>query len=188
MKLVLATRNLHKLQEIRRMRPDIEWAPLPDTLADPPETGATFEENAIQKARFVYEHTGLSALADDSGLEVDALGGRPGVHSRRYSPEATDAGNNALLLQELATVEDRRARYRCVLALVGDFGMATVSGSCEGQIGREPRGNGGFGYDPLFCPEATPGRTCAELSALEKDAVSHRGAAMRQVDRLLERL
>lgn len=169
------------------MRPDIEWLPIPETLPDPPETGETFVENAIQKARFVFEKTGIPSLADDSGLEVDALGGRPGVHSKRYSAEGTDAANNALLLRELSMQENRRARYRCVLALVDGSGAYTVDGTCEGVIVHSPRGSNGFGYDPLFSPLATPGRTCGELSAAEKDALSHRGAAMSRLDVLLRR-
>lgn len=185
MRVMLATRNAHKLIEISRMRPDITWLALPASLGDPPETSDTFEGNALQKARYVYERTGEITLADDSGLEVDALGGRPGVHSRRYSAEATDAANNLELLGELEGVEDRRARYRCVLAVVGPAGERTAAGSCEGQLGHAPRGAEGFGYDPLFLPDATPGRTMAELSAAEKDLISHRGAALRALDALL---
>ena len=185
MQMILATRNAHKLQEIARMRPDIQWLPIPAELPDPPETGHTFVDNALQKARFVYEHTGIPALADDSGLEVDALDGRPGVFSKRYSPEGTDAANNAKLLQELAPHANRRARYRCVLALVCAAGEATVDGTCEGVIGLEARGTNGFGYDPLFRPLATSGRSCGELSAEEKDALSHRGAAMQRLPELL---
>ncbi len=160
------------------MAPDLAWEPLPAELPDPPETGDTFLANAIQKARFVFEATGRAALADDSGLEVDALGGRPGVFSRRYSPEATDGANNRRLLAELGGVTDRRARYRCVLAWCDAAGVVTAAGSCEGMIGQEPRGTYGFGYDPLFLPDATPGRTMAELSPPEKDRISHRGAAL----------
>lgn len=178
LRLILATRNAHKLAEIQRMRPDILWSVLPETLPDPPETQDTFEGNALQKARFVYEATGIMALADDSGLEVDALGGRPGVWSKRYSPEGSDAANNALLLKELEGQSQRSARYRCVLALVGPEGEATVDGRCEGTIAHDLRGNNGFGYDPLFIPVASPERRMAELSAAEKDAISHRGAAM----------
>jgi XTP/dITP diphosphohydrolase len=110
------------------------------------------------------------------------------VHSKRYSPEGTDVANNRLLLLELDGVATRSARYRCVVALVGPGGEAVAAGSCEGQIGEEARGRGGFGYDPLFLPRATPGRTMAELSPAEKDAVSHRGAAMAELPRLLREL
>lgn len=185
MKIVLATRNAHKVAEVRRIAPHVEWLPMPDELPDPPETGETFADNALEKARFVHARTGLPALADDSGLEVDALGGRPGVHSRRYSPEGTDAANNALLLQELLGNVKRGARYRCAIALVDARGERVAEGTCEGAIAGAPRGTGGFGYDPLFLPDATPGRSMAELSPAEKDAVSHRGAALRQLPSLL---
>ncbi len=189
MKVVLASRNAHKIEELRRMAPQVDWVVMPAELDDPPETGVTFEANALQKARFVAEATGGLALADDSGLEVDALGGRPGVWSKRYSAEATDTANNAKLLGELAGVADaaRTARYRCVLALVdGATGReATAGAACEGAIGHAPRGNHGFGYDPLFLPASHPGRAMAELSPTEKDAISHRGAAMTHLDALL---
>lgn len=191
--IVLATRNRHKLIELGRMCPEIAWLALPEELGDPPETCDTFEGNALQKARYVYDRLGLPALADDSGLEVDALGGRPGVWSKRYSPEGTDAANNALLLQELGGLppERRGARYRCVLALVygpGEAGQAVVAGACEGRILAAGRGGRGFGYDPLFEAAATPGRSCGELEDAEKDAISHRGAAVRRLPELLARL
>lgn len=181
MRVVLATRNAHKMEELYRMAPQISWLPLPAEVGDPPETGETFVANALQKARYCFEQTGLPCLADDSGLEVDALGGRPGVWSKRYSPEANDQSNNTLLLTELATVPHalRTARYRCVIAIVGLGGETVFDGRCEGRIGFERRGDGGFGYDPLFLPEAAPGRAMAELSPTEKDAISHRGAALR---------
>ena len=187
MKIVLASRNAHKIDELRRMAPQIEWETMPAHLPDPPEDGDTFESNALQKARFVAEATGAVAMADDSGLEVDALGGRPGVWSKRYSTEATDSANNAKLLVELAEVPDaqRTARYRCVLALVNGNVERTVAGACEGAIGHAPRGSGGFGYDPLFRPVAAPGRAMAELTPAEKDAISHRGVAMRRLGELL---
>jgi XTP/dITP diphosphohydrolase len=189
MKIVLASRNAHKIDELRRMAPHIDWETMPAHLPDPPEDGDTFEANALQKARFVAEATGAVAMADDSGLEVDALGGRPGVWSKRYSAEATDSANNAKLLVELAEVaeEQRTARYRCVLALVDGSVERTVAGACEGAIGHAPRGAGGFGYDPLFLPVAAPGRAMAELTPAEKDAISHRGAAMRRLGELLGR-
>jgi XTP/dITP diphosphohydrolase len=191
MRIVLASRNAHKVEELRRMRPDLDWAAMPAELPDPPETGDTFEANALQKARFVARSTAGWVLADDSGLEVDALGGRPGVRSKRYSPEGTDAANNALLLRELSDVADpaRTARYRCVLALVAPDGRcATVDGACEGVIGRAPRGSNGFGYDPLFRPDAVSGVTMAELTPAQKDAISHRGAAMGRFSELLAAL
>ncbi len=172
------------------MAPGVSWRPLPEDAGDPPETGDTFEANALQKAEFVADWMedgipgGPDFLADDSGIEVDALGGRPGVWSKRYSPEATDEANRALLLEELAGVspERRTARFRCVLALVHRqprFAPLLFEGRCEGTIAFAARGDGGFGYDPLFLPNATPGRTMAELSPVQKDAISHRGQALR---------
>ena len=152
---------------------------MPAALPEPPETGETFRENALEKARFVYAATGEACLADDSGLEVDALGGRPGVYSKRYSPEGTDAANNVRLLAELGGRTDRNARYRAVIALVGPDGETVSEGACEGKIGFSPRGTGGFGYDPLFLPAEAPSRAMAELTAGEKDAISHRGRALR---------
>ncbi len=187
MRLVLASRNAHKIEELRRIAPYVTWLALAPELGDPPETGDTFEANAVQKARYVAEATGLWALADDSGLEVDALHGRPGVYSRRYSPEGRDDTNNALLLQELGPLplHQRSARYRCVIALVGPGGTFTASGSCEGTIGFGTRGNGGFGYDPLFLPLAMPGLAMAELGPEAKDGISHRGAALAKLPDLL---
>ncbi len=169
------------------MVPGVDWAALPAELGDPAETGDTFVANAVQKARFAFDATGLWSLADDSGLEVDALGGRPGVHSKRFSPEGRDDTNNALLLHTLAAVpaSERRARFRCVIALVGPAGAFTASGACEGAIGFAPRGEAGFGYDPLFLPAATPGRTMAELTPSEKDRISHRGSALARLPELL---
>jgi XTP/dITP diphosphohydrolase len=185
--VTLASRNAHKIAELRRMRPDIDWRPLPVELPDPPETGETFEANSLQKARFAFAHVGGVALADDSGLEVLALGGQPGVRSRRFSPEGTDVANNELLLARLAGLTSRGAAYRCVLAAVGPGGEATCEGACAGTIGLAPRGSGGFGYDPLFWPDDRPGRTMAELSAPEKDAISHRGRAMQHLSAILAR-
>lgn len=184
--LIFATRNAHKLEEVAALlasMPDgggLELVDL-DTAGvegDPPETGDTFEHNALQKARWVHERTGVACLADDSGLEVDALGGAPGVHSKRFSPEQTPAANNALLLRRLGGVDDRRARFRCVLAVVDGEREWTVDGRCEGRIGHDPRGAHGFGYDPLFLPDEAPGRSLAELSMAEKNRISHRGRAV----------
>lgn len=179
MKVFLASRNAHKIEELRRMAPGVDWLTMPEALPDPPETGDTFAENALQKATFVFERTGFAAVADDSGLVVDALGGRPGVHSRRYSPEATDVSNNRTLLAELSGIGARSARYVCVIALVDASGSRIFEGRCEGSIGTSPKGINGFGYDPLFFPVATPGRTMAELAPAEKDELSHRGEALR---------
>ncbi|MEY3211572.1 MAG: RdgB/HAM1 family non-canonical purine pyrophosphatase [Pseudomonadota bacterium] len=188
-RLWLASLNAHKAEELGRMLEGhnvevISLATRPD-LGDPPETGATFEENALQKARFVFEAVGEPVLADDSGLEVDALGGAPGVHSKRYTAEATAASNNRALLTALHGVNDRRGRFVCVLALVSALGEEVVRGVVEGQIGHAPRGDGGFGYDPLFLPDDAPGRTMAELSPQEKDSISHRGRAVAHLPNLL---
>lgn len=187
MKLVLATANSGKQREL-----DALLAPLGVTLVlqsemgvnSVAETGTTFEANALLKAKHAARLTGLPALADDSGLEVDALGGRPGVWSARYAGEAaTDEQNNALLLQELAQVPaDRRtARYCCVLALVFDSGgkraPLIATGNWKGRIAMTPSGQGGFGYDPLFIPEGQR-VSAAELSARHKNSLSHRGKAL----------
>jgi XTP/dITP diphosphohydrolase len=157
---------------------------------EPVEDGLTFETNARIKARFAARATGLPALADDSGIEVEALGGAPGVRTRRYAgPDATDAENNAKLLRELADVpaDKRGARYVCVLALAlpdeaapGGLRIIERRGTSRGRVALEPRGGGGFGYDPAFVPaDRDDGRTMSELSVAEKDAVSHRGRAAR---------
>jgi XTP/dITP diphosphohydrolase len=160
---------------------------------EPVEDGLTFETNARIKARFAARATGLPALADDSGIEVEALNGGPGVRTRRYAgPNATDADNNAKLLRELGGVPgDRRgARYVCVLALAlpdatapGGLGLITRRGTTRGRIAFEPHGNGGFGYDPLFEParERVGGRTFGQYAPAEKDAISHRGRAARRM-------
>lgn len=190
MKLLMATRNAHKLVEIRQILAghDIEILSLDDVSGLPdelPEDGDTFEANALQKAREAHAITGLLTCADDSGIEVDALDGRPGVHSKRFSPQGTDAGNNRYLLELLGDRDDRTARYRCVLALVGEGIERVADGRCEGRIGHEERGEGGFGYDPLFWPDEAPGRTMAELTMDQKNAISHRGRAFRQLPALL---
>ncbi len=153
-----------------------------------PEDDPTFVENALSKARHVARATGRAALADDSGLIVPALGGAPGVHSARFSgPDATDATNNALLLERMAGVTDRRARFCCVLVLLrsADDPLPLVAtGQWAGEILAAPRGEGGFGYDPLFLDPAS-GRTAAELTREEKAAVSHRGRAVRALAPLL---
>jgi XTP/dITP diphosphohydrolase len=167
-------------------------------VAEPVEDGETFETNARIKARFAARATGLPALADDSGIEVEALGGRPGVRTRRYAgPEASDEANNAKLLRELAGLppEQRGARYVCVLALaVGDAreagGLRLTSrrGTSRGRIASEPRGSGGFGYDPIFEPEGEPpgGRTFGDYSPTEKHAISHRARAARRMRPVLQ--
>lgn len=194
-RVVVATGNAGKLAEIRSALGFTHWEFVAVTeLGDwdaPEETGSTFEENARIKALAAHERFGLGALADDSGLEVDALGGAPGVYSSRYSGEgATDARNNEKLLAELRNVleAERTARFRCVMVFVDVDGTETVAhGTCEGRIGFESRGEGGFGYDPLFLPEATTGRTMAEFGMAEKNAISHRGAALRALAEALGR-
>jgi XTP/dITP diphosphohydrolase len=201
-RLVVATRSPHKLAELRALL-DLSRAELVtlDDLGvegDVAETGATFEANARLKARDATRATGLPALADDSGLEVDALGGGPGVRTRRYAGEhATDSENNAKLLAALSGLppERRGARYVCVLALAlpGDAGprgglpVTAVRGTCRGRIATVARGTGGFGYDPIFEPLAEPagGRTLGQWSADEKNAISHRAAAARRMSPIL---
>jgi XTP/dITP diphosphohydrolase len=187
--IVLATTNHGKIMELRALLADlpVQLSSVADVLGEAPtvvEDGATFEDNALIKARAIAKITRLLALADDSGLEVDALGGRPGVRSARFAHErATDAENNAALLRELEAVEEgsRSARFRCVLALVDPWQESDVhvaAGSCEGSIARAPRGNGGFGYDPLFVVDGFDGKAMAELSEAEKNQVSHRARAV----------
>ena len=192
MRIILASQNLHKIREIKEILADttIEVVGLEHlgTLPEIPEDQETFEGNALQKARFIFERTGEVCVADDSGLEVDSLSGAPGVRSKRFTPEATAQANNAQLLRVMTGILERRARFRCAIAVVGPAGEATSSGSCEGLIATEPRGAGGFGYDPLFLPEAFPGRSMAELSAAEKNQISHRGQAFRQLPSLLAHL
>ncbi len=192
-RIALASANPHKLEEIRAILAPFGFEPVgldawPD-IDDLPETADTFEGNALMKARALAELKGVVAVADDSGLEVDALEGDPGVHSKRFTPEASHAANNVKLLRVLQGIEERSARFRCVIALVTPEGQqALASGACEGRIGHELRGAGGFGYDPLFMPVETPGRSMAELSSAEKNAISHRGRAFRQLPELLEQL
>ena len=194
-KIVLASSNAGKLREIARILGDLDIEVLPQSdfgVSDADETGTTFVENALIKARHAMEATGLPAIADDSGIVVDALDGRPGVYSARYAgPDATDADNNALLLKELEGVprSERGAAFHCVACFVrpGDEGSVVAEGEWRGSILSEPRGKGGFGYDPLFLvPEL--GCSSAELSAEEKNRRSHRGKALRELARKLHEL
>jgi XTP/dITP diphosphohydrolase len=179
--LVLATRNAHKLRELGALLAPHRLLPLPRAVELPPETGETFAENAAIKARAAAEATGVPAVADDSGIAAEALGGLPGVRSARYAGEgATDEENLAKLLREVPD-EDRRVVYVCALAYAEPGGgLHVLEGRCEGTLATEPRGEGGFGYDPAFLPaDRDDGRTMAELTPEEKDAISHRGRAAR---------
>ena len=195
MKLVIATHNAGKVKEIRELfsRYYDAIVSLKDegVAFDVPENGETFEENARIKALgYAGILPGCDVLADDSGLEADALNGAPGVYSARYSGEnATDAENNALLLKNLAGVPEnmRAARFKCCAALKRGDGVITASGACEGRILTEARGEGGFGYDPLFFVEEYQ-KTFAELSMEEKNAISHRGKALRSLAGLVQGL
>jgi XTP/dITP diphosphohydrolase len=182
MRLVLSTRNPHKVKELRVLLRPHEVLPLPDDVQLPPETGETFEDNALIKARAARDATGMAAVADDSGIEAAALNGAPGVRSARYAGEnATDEENLAKLLREVPPDGDTRVAYVCVLAYVTAEGEERAfEGRCEGTLTHEPRGNGGFGYDPAFVPaDRQDGRTMAEITPEEKDAISHRGRAAR---------
>jgi XTP/dITP diphosphohydrolase len=188
---VVATLNPHKLRELAEILDSLELVPPPEGLELPPEDGETFADNALAKARAAHAATGMAAIADDSGIEARALGGRPGVRSARYAgPEASDEQNLELLLAQLADAADRSVAYVCALAYVDEGGAEHLfEGRCEGELAPRPRGSGGFGYDPAFVPDDTgPGdrRTMAELSAAEKHAISHRGRAARRLARWLE--
>jgi len=185
-RLLLATRNRGKVRELLALLggESFKIVTLTDypQLGDVDETGSTFEDNARLKAKAAATATGEWSLGEDSGLEVDALNGRPGIHSARYSGvHGDDAANNHKLMRELDGCEDRSARYVCAIALARPSGeiIATTRGVCEGHVGLEPRGQGGFGYDPYFIPEAMPHATAAELEPAIKDALSHRGQALR---------
>ncbi len=184
MPLLIATRNRHKLEEIRAILslPGLTLVGADDRpgLPEVEEDAGTFEGNARKKAQTLAQAGGCWTLADDSGLEVAALNGAPGVYSARYAgPEADTAANNAKLLQALSGVADRRACFRCVLALAAPDGRVwTVEGRCAGRILEAPRGREGFGYDPLFMPDAYV-QTFAELGAAEKNTISHRAVALR---------
>ncbi len=192
MDIVLATRNKKKIEEMKRITAGMAISIFtPDDFSGCPdveEDGTTFEENAIKKAVTVARYTGKPALADDSGLEVYALGGAPGVLSARYAGEgADDRKNYEKLLREMSSVPDdkRGARFVCVIALAfPDSRVETFSGYAEGLIGKEPRGANGFGYDPVFYPKGHE-RTFAEMPDKEKDLLSHRGRALSEVQRYL---
>jgi len=191
-KIVFASNNPHKLEELRRMAgSEIAILSLSDIGChdDIPETSDTLEGNALQKAVWVNEHYGYDCFADDTGLEVEFLGGAPGVHSARYAPgDGHDsAANTALLLKNLKGVENRRARFRTVIALIKAGKTYIVDGIVEGRILESPAGCAGFGYDPVFMPDGW-NKTFAEATADEKNAISHRGRAMAKLLVLLNTL
>ena len=191
MRLVCASANPKKVTELARMLPDwVQLLPRPDDVGDVDETAPTLEGNAIIKAVEIANAAEEWAIADDTGLEVTALNGAPGVHSARFAGEnATDVENRVLLLQRLNGVTDRSAKFRTVVALVNSKGeMHFVKGECSGVIADAERGENGFGYDSVFIPDESDGRTFAEMTASEKDAISHRGRALAQLPELLARL
>jgi XTP/dITP diphosphohydrolase len=178
--MILATRNPHKLREFRRVLGAEALQALPDEVELGPEVGATFAENALAKARTAAAATGEESIADDSGIAAEALGGRPGVRSARFAGEHASDEQNLELLIELAPA-GTRLTYVCALAYVDPAsGVERLfEGRCEGRMAAKLRGTGGFGYDPVFVPQAGDGRTMAELEPSEKDAISHRGLAIR---------
>ena len=184
MKIIFATNNAHKLSEVQAVLGEGFELVTPRMCGveeDIPETAETLEGNASQKAHYLYEKTGLDCFADDTGLEVEALGGAPGVHSARYATDGHDfAANNRLLLKNLEGKENRRARFRTVISLIEGGEEHLFEGIVEGHIIDHESGEEGFGYDPLFVPEGFD-RTFAEMSAEEKNAVSHRGRAVRKL-------
>ncbi len=191
--VIIATGNPGKISEIHPLFEDmpLAFSSLRDHWNPPlriPETGSSFRDNAILKADWVFSRTGVWTLADDSGLEVDCLGGEPGVRSARYAGQtASDEENNATLLHAMDSVagSSRGAQFRCVIVLrIAEARLLTGEGICRGEIVRSPRGAGGFGYDPLFVPEGFD-KTFAELDAEQKQRISHRGRALRDVRRQL---
>lgn len=188
-KVVAATNNAKKLEEMNRILTQLGWEVVGlrscGDFPEPVEDADSFEGNARIKALAAHRNTGLAAIADDSGLMVEALGGAPGVYSSRYAGEgATDADNNAKLLHELADVPagQRAAAYACAIVFIDDDGSEhSAWGTCEGEIGFEPTGEGGFGYDPYFLSADYPGQTLAQVDARAKDAISHRGKALRSL-------
>jgi XTP/dITP diphosphohydrolase len=178
--MILATRNPHKLREFRRLMGQDGLSELPPEVELGPEIGETFAENALAKAQVAAQATGVTAIADDSGIAAQALDGAPGVRSARFAGEhATDQENLDLLI--LRVPSGSRLSYVCALAYVDPQSgeERLFEGRCEGRMAAQPRGDGGFGYDPVFIPDAADGRTMAELEPAEKDAISHRGVAIR---------
>ena len=190
-RLIFATNNAHKLGEVQALLGDaFELVTLRECgiTEDIPETADTLEGNALQKARYVYEKTGMDCFADDTGLEVAALGGAPGVHSARYATDGHDfAANNRLLLKNLEGITDRTARFRTVIALILDGVEYTFEGRVEGTIATAESGSEGFGYDPLFVPSGE-NITFAQMSSEAKNAISHRGRAVAKLVNFLKTL
>ncbi len=188
-KLIFATNNAHKLSEVQAVLGDaFTFVTLRECgiTEDIPETAATLEGNALQKARYIYEKTGADCFADDTGLEVDALNGAPGVHSARYATDGHDfAANNRLLLKNLEGVENRSAHFRTVIALILGGKEYLFEGRVEGRIATEESGCEGFGYDPLFVPSGEI-ITFAQMSAEAKNAISHRGRAVAELVKFLD--
>ena len=183
MKIIAATKNKNKLREFGEILKGFEIISQEEAGVDidVEETGATFEENSYLKAKAIYDITGITTIADDSGLCVDALGGEPGVYSARYGGEGyDDKGRVQLLLKNMKDVpdEERTARFVCVITLVGDEGVLTARGECEGRIDYEPKGENGFGYDPVFYVDRFE-KTLAEVTPEEKNSISHRGKALK---------
>ena len=193
--VVVATGNAHKVTEIEAIlapvMPGVTFYALGELgdFPDPVENGDTFTENAVIKAQAALDETGLPAVADDSGLVVDALGGEPGIMSARWAGvHGDDARNNAKMMREMEGVPDERrtARFHSSVVLIRpDGSVVTGEGDCEGRIGHEPEGENGFGYDPLFWPDDTPGRSMAQLAPAEKNAISHRFHALQELARQL---
>lgn len=189
--MIFATGNRHKLREMRELLPGVELEPLPEGVELPPEDGESFAAIALDKARAAHEATGRAAVADDSGIGAVVLGGRPGIHSARYGGAgASDRENLEKLLREVAAAGgERGAYYTCALALVEADGSEHVfEARCHGRLIEQPRGDGGFGYDPAFVPDATgpeDTRTYSEISQAEKNEISHRGHAAQLLARHL---
>ena len=188
MKMVFATGNAHKLHEAGEILSDLCELVMPSSLGlteDIPETGETLEENSLQKARYLYDKLKTDCFADDTGLEVEALGGAPGVYSARYAGEAKNSGANMdkLLreLQALGTGASRRARFRTVITLVKDGCLYQFEGEMKGSIANSRSGSEGFGYDPIFIADEYPDRTVAQLDEHTKNSISHRGRALRRM-------
>ena len=191
MKIIFATNNAHKLSEVQAVLGDGFTLLTPrdcGVTEEIPEEQETLEGNASQKARYLYDRTGMDCFADDTGLEVAALGGAPGVHSARYATDGHDfAANNRLLLKNLRGVTDRRARFRTVISLIINGEEHLFEGVVEGRILDHETGHEGFGFDPLFVPEGTE-KSFAEMTPGEKNAISHRGRAVRKLAEYLHAL